>query len=252
MRLSLFLIPICLTACAAQSADPGSPSTDPGPNQNQTTTAASNCATNNLWAQVPNPWLLTTPKVHIIFWGSWWTETGQYQFNQMDEAWNILGNDPNFYRPLAQYGIGVGSMPGTYSSNWNIPTGNLSEDYIQQELATEIANDTLPANDSNTTYVIELPAYSNSLRDVNTANGHHGVFNNIVYAVIDYSSDYNKMNWVTSHEIYESATNPDTVSGYWSGSGDTEVGDYCNGQTYTLDNYTIQQVWSQTQCECAP
>jgi hypothetical protein len=32
--------------------------------------------------------------------------------------------------------------------------------------------------------------------------------------------------------------------------GETEVGDLCNLQTMTTDNYTVQQVWSQNACGC--
>lgn len=250
MRSILALTCALMYGCAGSVDSP--PNMDVGVPPGTPNPPNTHCYTQNVWEQYSGTWLLTSPKIHLLFWGDWWLNDGLQQYDAMAKAWTILGNDPNFYLPLAQYGINAGTMDGTYTTNPNLPTGALSETYIQTELINEINNGTLPVNDGNTVYVIELPSTSTSARDVGIAIGHHGDVENTPYAVIDYSSNLNQMNTVSSHEIYESATDPDTYSGWWAGSGETEVGDYCVGHNYLLDGYTIQQVWLQNECECGP
>jgi hypothetical protein len=71
------------------------------------------------------------------------------------------------------------------------------------------------------------------------------------FQVIDYSTDHPGINSVISHEIYESATDPDG-SGYHGVGSEAEVGDFCGGQNYFLDNQSIQKCWGQSECACLP
>jgi hypothetical protein len=202
-------------------------------------------------AQSDTPSLLTTPSINLVFWGSWWVTSQSSQLNSMILAWNTIANDQNFYSSMAEYGIGNGSLKGTYITNWNVVDGPLSEDYIQAELQQEITNSNLPPSNNNSIFIIELPSGVSSQYNIdNGYSGHHSSVSGIFYAVIEYDSS-DVMNTYTSHEIYEACTDPDG-SGFRGGSGETEIGDYCGGQTYSLDGFTIQTLWGQKECACLP
>lgn len=217
-------------------------------------TATGSCTDHNVWANSTSPWVLTNPKVHIVFWGNYWiTNTvGIHQFGQMTTAWNDLANSILFYQPLAEYGVGNGSLAGVFNSNWSVTVGAISDANLQQELQTEINDQVLPTNDSNSVYVVMLPPKTQAQYNIdNKFSGYHHNNGNLVYAFVEYDANYINMDVVASHEIYEAATDPDG-GGYHGGLGETEVGDYCQDNHYTLDGYTIQSVWSEQQCKCVP
>lgn len=217
-----------------------------------------NCPTSNVWEHTTNPWLLNNPEVTIVFWGGWWATNSSAVKQQatMSAGWNAMLADPNFFTPLSQYGIGEGYLTNIFNANATLNSGTpqITDDYIQGELRSEITNGILPASDLNSVYVIMLPAGVQSSYDVqNNFGGHHGHTDTgfIVYSVIE-NGNYTNMDITTSHEIYESSTNPDTSNGWWGPGGETEVADLCQGNYYNLDGYKIQQVWSQTACACGP
>ena len=203
------------------------------------------CSTKNVWLQNDYLNVLSAPEIRLVFWGDFWF--GNNQLGEMSREWNTLANDPAFYAPLNQYGVGAGSLSGIYNTNLNISPGIIDEGDIQQELQSEISNNALPADDSNSIYVVMLPSGVQAKNDTNVATGHHSYIHNVVYAVIEYN-DATNMGVVASHEIYESATDPYFTG--WNGGGEREVGDYCTKYDYELDSYTIQDVWGQEQCAC--
>jgi hypothetical protein len=218
--------------------------------------AATNCNTNNVWAHSYTPWLLTTPRVKLVFWGSYWRKNaaGQKESDELSSAWITLANDPRFYSPMAEYGIGSGALSGVYFSNVRVPSGKLTGDYVNQELQSEIDNGVLPSSDSNSVYVIVLPSGTQYKYNVDSGfNGSHGDYNGIAIAIIEFNSDINSMNINISHEIREACTDNDG-NGYNGGPGETEIGDFCQGSsdTYVLDGYIIQKVWGQSVCKCIP
>lgn len=242
MRSAALLACAFLYGCAAVS--------DPLPLAQRT-----NCPIQNLWAQSNSPWLQTNPRIHLVFWGSYWL--GNWEANYYASEWNTLANDPNFYKPLQEYGIQTGTLEGIYYTNLDIVAESITDSDIQKELAAEIANGQLPAPDRQSMYVLMFPP-NTPLGYCNPDNpwciAYHGSINDAyTYQAINYQSDplNNKIGSSVSHEIYESATDADG-SGYWTGNGETEVGDYCDGSTYSLNGYTIQQVWSQDACQCIP
>ena len=161
-----------------------------------------------------------------------------------------MGNDPSFYAPVQEYGVGVGQFLGSYLSYQDIANGPLTEKVIQQEVLNEMRDGTLPQGDNQSLYIIMLPPDTQSQYDIdNNFGGHHGYINNFTYALIE---NHNNLNFVISHEIYEAATNPDTSNGWWGPGGETEIGDLCEGHSWSLDGYSITKVWSEAQCRCAP
>jgi hypothetical protein len=203
--------------------------------------------------QTPNPLLLTNVRIRLIFWGSWWTTSGSTQVNSITEAWNVVGNDPNFYLPMAEYGIHAGTMDGTYNTNWDLPSDSITGDYVLKELSSEIQSRVLPANDPSSLYIILLPSTTHIDTDLtNGWDGWHTYSNGIAYGIVEYHDSYVDTDKTISHEIFEACSDTIGTSGYNGGSGITEIGDLCQGDNYSLDGYTIQTVWSENRCSCVP
>jgi len=212
-----------------------------------------NCPTQNLWEQQNGAWLQTHPRINLVFWGGYWLNGGLSEMQHYADSWLTLGNADAFYQPMQEYGIGTGTVNGVYNTNYNLGVGAISDTAIQQELLSEIANGQLPAADPNhmSMYVVMLPPGTSSLQCISNCVAYHSyIDSSFTYQLIQY---YNSdLNIVIAHEIYESATDPDSVNGYNGGPGDTEVGDYCVGNPYTLLGFTIQKVWSENACQCIP
>jgi hypothetical protein len=217
------------------------------------------CSTKNVWEQTCNPWLLTSPRVHLIFWGNWWltATAGNSQALALSQEWQTLANDPNFYLPMSQYGIGAGQLDGIFYADPSLPSGGIEYDDVQQELLNEIGNDELPAMDNQSVYVLLLPPATQAQYDIsNHYGGYHGFITNgnntsSTYAVIE-NDNNDGMSYTISHEVAESSTNPNISSGWWAGAGESEIADDCEGSSYVLDGYTITQLWNQLQCQCGP
>lgn len=209
----------------------------------------------NVQAQTISPWLLTVPKIHVIFWGSFWNNAGATQFQQLTQEFNTILNDPNFYTSVSVYGIKPGSLDGIFNTNPNVPAGVLSEPYITQELQNEINSGVVPSNDANSLYVIILPQGTQAQLDIQDKfAGRHDVVNNIAYTYVEYSENYQDMGAVVSHEAFESFTDPNGGTGFNGGvGGEDEIADYCqNGPTWQLDGYPIAKVWDANKCNCVP
>ena len=210
----------------------------------------------NVWNQQVNDWLQTQPRIHIVFWGQYWTHDG---FGLLAYDSNVLQgilNDPSFYKPMQEYGIDAGSLVGIHVSNEGILAENIINDDIQSELLSEIKNGVLPTPDllQNTMYVIMLPPNTPPAEcNGGVCTGYHrwATYNNtnFTYSVIEF--DKNGGFVVISHEIYEAITDP-TLHEFNGGWGEGEIGDLCGGQTYVLDNTLIQKLWSQNACQCIP
>lgn len=207
----------------------------------------------NVQAQTTNPWILTTPRIRIIFWGNWWLTNGSNQYQQMSQEWITIGNDPNFYQPLAVYDIKPGTLEGIYSTNWNVPLGNLSENYIQTELQTEISNGALPASDLNSLYVIMLPQGTQAQADIDGKFvGRHARVKDIAYAYAEYNSEFQVMSMAVAHEVYEGITDPNDGAGFVNGHTN-EIADLCGGSpVWYLEGYPVVKIWNQQNCACAP
>lgn len=234
--------------CASANNEEGFPIetiTDAGSSYNYPGDA---CAKNNVWYNGGT--IFTSPRIHLVFWGDWWQQEGITDFNRIADAWIVLANDPAFYSPVSEYGVGTGTLVGTFNTNPNMAVGQITEKDAQLELQNEISQGFLPANKPNSVYIIVLPQGSPSFGDV--IGGHHGSVDGISYALIDYNSNLSFMSLVISHEIYECATDP-----YYNGirgtaGKESEIADLCQGDIYTLDYNFIQGVWSEQNCMCIP
>jgi hypothetical protein len=256
MKLGLvFAGTLVLAGCFNDASSPvfDEPDANTSPND-----ASKSCIYNdrptNVEKQISSAWLLTNPRIHLIFWGNWWLTNNSNQMQQISTEWDTIGNDPNFYQPVAEYGINPGQLDGIFTNNPNVPLGQLTESYIQTELQSEITNKDLPVQDSNSVYMIMFPSGTQAQVDVNDGfSGRHGSVGDIAYAYLEYSSNYLEMTAISTHEAYESMTDPNDSSGFNSGLSGAEIADLCEGvAAWSLDGYPIVRVWSQSLCQCVP
>jgi hypothetical protein len=260
--MKLSLAPVCaiilLVGCAGQatsnfSDETSDASTSFSAPDDKLDGGVCDDGSSNVWRHASNSWILTAPKIHLIFWGNWWiaNATGNSTFLAESQSWTVLGNDPAFYAPLQEYGTGVGQLSGIYLSYPDLPNGPVSDELVTQEILKEIQDGSLPAGDDQSIFVVVLPPDTQSQYDIKeNFGGHHSHVSNFTYAIVE---NHTNLDFVISHEVYESATNPDTSNGWWGPGGETEVADLCEGvDAWSLDGYSITRVWSQAHCQCVP
>jgi hypothetical protein len=157
---------------------------------------------------------------------------------------------------------------GSAGSRWNLTTGatgQISEATIQAGIQSQLqASGYAPT--SNDVFVVYLPSGTSDAADFNSsgvlvASGHHNHFSwnpnfftsyDVVYAVIEYTSDRTYNNPVISHEIMEAATDPD-LNAWWDstpGNGGPEIGDICRFEYNNLAGVQVETTYSQKSCRC--
>jgi hypothetical protein len=169
------------------------------------------------------------------------------------------------------YGVGPGSQVAEVVLPSAAP-GTLSDQDIQQLLAGDIANSTLPAPTPNTLYVLYIPASTAATSfaggpDCGAALGHivggyhweaqPSTGTPFPYAVIASCEGQAEadLDLSASHEIAEGLTDPfpssnpswgiwDTTSS-WS-YNNVELADLCVLQTITDNGYSLARVWSNS------
>lgn len=216
-----------------------------------------------------NPTVLTNPTVVNLYWGSYWQPDANGQGvgyavrYWLDDRAGLLLNDPDFWAPLWEYSTATqkitgGTYLGGYGGNVSLASGNLTRNDIETELGKEIDGTSplgatfpslqhgfsQPAGD--VIYVIWLPPGVTNSPGLDGAFGYHQVFThggkNIPYGVIGYLDQwkgYQDSMFITeTHEIYETVTDPLTVSGWRDGNGN-EIGDICGRAVLDTDAITV-------------
>jgi hypothetical protein len=201
--------------------------------------------------------LITNPSVVLLWWSTHFWDQHITDRHYYRDALRAVASDSAFWNRLSEYGIDGGSFGGQIDlTRFGGPSQSVTEQAIQDALTFRFDN-LNSAPDASSIYVVMLPNGIQSAFDsANGFIGHHRFCDyngtTIWYAVVEYSSDTRRTLNVITHEVYEAATDPDLATGYWDPStgGETEVGDLCNLQTLMIDNYPVQQVWSQAGCTC--
>jgi hypothetical protein len=209
--------------------------------------------------QNPSGPLVTMPKVVLSFWDNhfWYKGQNLTDLNYYVQALEAFGNDSSFWKRLSEYSITSGSFLGTARAPSNIGgVGTLTEQQIQDEIGY-LFNVASQKQFQNEILVVLLPSEIQSEYDIkNGFLGHHQTFNykgkNVWYGVVEYSTSTSQTLSVITHEIYETATDPDLRSGYFdrAQNGEGEIGDFCNLMQEPFDGYPVQLVWSQSSCSC--
>jgi hypothetical protein len=74
------------------------------------------------------------------------------------------------------------------------------------------------------------------------------------YALIGYHGvtavQIDQQDEIMSHELAESATDPDTTTGWRDYTNGQEIADICSWQPTTVDGLVVQKYFIQSICEC--
>src|SRR5262249_48961970 len=137
--------------------------------------------------------------------------------------------DSSYMDMLGEYGVGRGSLVdnGIADPAGIAPGQTVDDTSLQQTIVTDIDRGFLRAPDANRLYVVytapNITVTAGNQNSLSDFYGYHDSFTDshgrlIRYAVIAHPigngdaaglNDFQTLTWVTSHEVAESATNPD-------------------------------------------
>lgn len=213
--------------------------------------------------------LLASVEVVTIFWGAAWEGSPHgdeaARLNQFFDT--ILVS--SLMDALAEYSvpgttIGHGTRIGSVTFTASDPGSTVSDAAIQSLLQDNaVSGGALPAPTPNTLYFVYVPPGTT----VTTSDGtscstfcgyHDATPSRLFYAVMPYPdctgclggmSIFDALTVSSSHELCEAVT--DAVPGTgWYDDANGEIGDICAWKTATIDGFTVQQEWSNSQNAC--
>ncbi len=205
--------------------------------------------------------VLQVAQLFLIYWGSAWTATPPPTPTsaQITGACRTMMASA-YMTGLAQYrGIGRGFLRGSAVVTSSNPPSGFTDTQVANFIDGQITAGTVPPTDvdNQTLYCVVMPT------GVNASNtsfiGEHTYYNRsgqrIHFAWITNSGSLPALTRIISHELVESATDPEGsaflgVAGTCSQGGWCEIGDVCSS-TSTLDGVTVQSYWSNQAGQCA-
>ena len=204
--------------------------------------------------------VLQVTQLFLIYWGTAWTATPAPTPtpDQITSACRTMVASP-YMTGLAQYrGIGRGFVRGSAVINTSNPPNGFTDNQVSSFIDGQITANTVPAPDvdNQTLYCVVMPT------GVNSSNasfiGEHTYYTRsgqrIHFAWITNSGSLSRLTTIISHEVVESATDPEGsaflgVAGTCSQGGWCEIGDVCSS-TSVLDGVTVQSYWSNQAGAC--
>lgn len=204
--------------------------------------------------------VIQVTQLFLIYWGSAWTATPPPTptSGQVTAACQTLMRSA-YMTGLAQYrGIGRGFVRGSVVITSSNPPAGFTDSQVSTFIDNQITAGTVPGPDvdNQTLYCVVMP------RGVSASNtsfvGEHTYYTRsgqrIHFAWITNSGSLASLTRIISHEVVESATDPEGsaflgVAGTCSQGGWCEIGDVCSS-TSLLDGITVQSYWSNQAAAC--
>jgi hypothetical protein len=205
--------------------------------------------------------VIQVTQVFLIYWGNAWTATPAPTPSsaQITVACQTMMASA-YMTGLAQYrGIGRGFVRGSAIINSSNPPNKFSDTQVSNFIDGQITAGTVPGPDvdNQTLYCVIMPTGISSSNP--SFIGEHTYYlrsgQRIHFAWITNSGNLASLTRILSHEIVESATDPEGsaflgVAGTCSQGGWCEIGDVCSS-TSVLDGVTVQSYWSNQVGACA-
>ena len=234
------------------------------------------------------------PVAYVIFWGSNWTGPDSAAANVVQSYFNDMGHT-RFENTLSQYysssgGVNTYVAPQlTYGGAWfdtsTTPAPDttcagkttIDDSAIQAEVDAMISAGHFPKDTTNAAYFVYTPAGdyvndgSGSCSELQFCAYHSLSSSGVSYAAMAYPIDMtscgvttqpngsavgDSLANITSHEQFESITDPNTTNGWMDSSG-YEIGDKCawdfSGGTTALNNggsFELQTEYSNSSHSC--
>jgi len=204
--------------------------------------------------------VLQVMQLYLIYWGSAWTASPPPNPTsaQITAACRTMLASA-YMAGLAEYrGIGRGFLRGSAVITTSNPPNGFRDSDVSNFIDAQITAGTVPGPDidNQTLYCVVMP---NGVSASNTSFiGEHTYYTRsgqrIHFAWITNSGSLSGLTTIISHEIVESATDPEGsaflgVAGTCSQGGWCEIGDVCSS-TAALDGVTVQSFWSNQAAQC--
>lgn len=204
--------------------------------------------------------VLQVTQLFLIFWGNAWTANPPPTptSGEITAACRTMMAS-SYLTGLAQYrGIGRGFLRGAAVVTASDPPNGFTDDQVATFLDGQLNAGTVPGPDvdNQTLYCVVMP------QGVDSSNtsfiGEHTYYTRsgqrIHFAWITNSGTLSRITTIISHEVVETATDPEGsaflgVAGTCSQGGWCEIGDVCSS-TSTLDGVTVQSYWSDQAANC--
>jgi hypothetical protein len=227
--------------------------------------------------------LLQNPDVEILYYGSQWLTdpTLKQQANQINQFFQVL-TDSAYMDMLNEYNVGRGSFVDAVVDS-SASARTIDDTQLQSIVLHDVGSGLLAPPDGNRLYFVFTPpgtevTFTDSQGTLNTSGteandphfiGYHSAISAtlrtpaLYYAVVPYPGGINiletglsvfqQMTLSSSHELAESATDPDTVTGWIDDSqiqtDGGEIADLANGLDGTVLGYDVAYVWSNAENE---
>jgi hypothetical protein len=221
--------------------------------------------------------IISNVKVYTVFWGA-----SVKNQSQLDAFYTTLVNSA-YIDGLREYdtptqSIGRGAFQSAYVDA-KAPSGaQIDDTQVQQELARLIDGGALPQPDANTLFMVHFPAgVTISMQGSSSCQqfcAYHSSFahgsGDVYYGILpDFSgrcsscggesTAFNGTTVVASHEVAEAITDPnigvanstqDEKQLAWYDDTYDEIGDVCQGQSFTFEGYRVTKLWSNRASAC--
>jgi hypothetical protein len=205
--------------------------------------------------------VIQVTQLFLVYWGSAWTASPPPSPTsaQITSACQTMMASA-YMTGLAQYrGIGRGFVRGSAVITSSNPPNGFTDSQVSTFIDNQLNAATIPGPDvdNQTLYCVVMP------KGVNASNagfvGEHTYYTRsgqrIRFAWITNSGSLASVTRIISHEIVESATDPEGsaflgMAGTCSQTGWCEIGDVCSS-TSVLDGVTVQSYWSNQAGACA-
>jgi hypothetical protein len=203
--------------------------------------------------------VIQVTQLFLIYWGTAWTATPPPTAAQITAACQTMLASA-YMTGLAQYrGIGRGFVRGSVVITSSNPPNGFTDNQVSTFINNQINAGTVPGPDvdNQTLYCVVMPP------GINSSNasfiGEHTYYTRsgqrIHFAWITNSGSLASLTRIISHEVVESATDPEGsaflgVAGTCNQGGWCEIGDVCSS-TAVLDGVTVQSYWSNQAGACA-
>jgi hypothetical protein len=227
--------------------------------------------------------VISSVKVAVVFWG---TGVAKITTSRIGPFFSALV-DSTYVDQLAQYSTNITGVNGRRGTDQTIARGSylgafritpantaktLTDTELHQEIRAQIASGALPAQDTDTLYMIYFPANITITIDKLVSCVDFGAYHeaksaklsdkNIYYGVMpDCGGGFSAITYASSHEFAEAVTDAIPTPGShpafpqaWNTADGYEIGDLCEGDSTTLTaagkTYVVTEVFDNAKNAC--
>jgi hypothetical protein len=205
--------------------------------------------------------VLPTPQLYLIYWGTAWRP----QAAATPTAAEVTGAvstliASGYLTGLSQYrGSGHGALRGSTLITSSDPPDRFTDDQVAAFIDAQLSAGTVPGPGpgNQTVYGVVMPTWVTP-QSTGWAGEHHSYPRSgqkIHYAWFTNVGDLGSITAIISHELVESATDPDG-SGFLGihrtcdGPGWCEIADICESTWASIDGITVHAYWSNQANAC--